>query len=40
MFTGGLSQKMKNNPKASLWFEKLSGLAFILMGIKIAFAKL
>ncbi|MDN6279785.1 MAG: LysE family translocator [Psychroflexus sp.] len=40
MFAGGLSQKMKNNPKASLWFDKFSGLAFILMGIKIAFAKL
>ena len=39
IFTSIFSQKIKNNPSAGVWLNKLSGLVFILMGIKIALTK-
>lgn len=36
-FAGTFSDKIKNNPSFSIWLNRLSGLAFILMGIKIIF---
>lgn len=39
IFASAFSKKLKNNPSAGLWLNKLSGLVFILMGIKIALTK-
>lgn len=36
VFASAFSQKIKNNPKTNLWLSKLSGLVFVVMGIKIA----
>lgn len=39
LFASVFSQKLKDSPKAGFWLNKLSGLVFILMGIKIALTK-
>ncbi|NIK92855.1 LysE family translocator [Mangrovimonas sp. CR14] len=39
LFASVFSQKLKSNPKSGRWLNKFSGLVFIVMGIKIAFAK-
>ncbi|PKD17643.1 lysine transporter LysE [Salegentibacter salinarum] len=39
VFASVFSQKIKNNPNAGLWLNKLSAFVFILMGIKIALNK-
>ncbi|MDN3594192.1 LysE family translocator [Zunongwangia endophytica] len=39
VFASVFSQKIKNNPNAGLWLNKLSGFVFILMGIKIALSE-
>lgn len=39
VFASVFSQKIKNNPNAGYWLNKLSGFVFILMGIKIALNK-
>lgn len=39
LFASVFSQKIKNNPSTGLWLKKLSGVVFILMGIKIALTK-
>ncbi|WP_452229342.1 LysE family translocator [Lacinutrix sp. MEBiC02404] len=36
LFASVFSEKIKNNPTTGIWINKLSGLAFILLGIKIA----
>ncbi|MBF8150090.1 LysE family translocator [Winogradskyella sp. F6397] len=40
LFASVFSQKLKSNPKSGRWLNKLSGLVFIVMGIKIALAKI
>ncbi|MTI31609.1 LysE family translocator [Xanthovirga aplysinae] len=35
-FSGLFSQKLKENPTFNKWFDKISGLAFIAFGVKIA----
>lgn len=39
LFAGVFSEKIKSNPNAEFWFNKLSGFVFIVMGIKIALTK-
>ncbi len=39
IFASVFSQKLKRNPKSGYWLNKLSGLVFIIMGIKIALSK-
>ncbi|MBF4986008.1 LysE family translocator [Nonlabens mediterrranea] len=39
IFASVFSQKLKSIPKSGRWINKLSGLVFIVMGIKIALAK-
>lgn len=36
IFASAFSQKFKNNPSAGFWLNKLSGVVFIVIGIKIA----
>jgi len=36
IFASAFSQKFKNNPSVGLWLNKLSGIVFIIIGIKIA----
>jgi len=36
IFASAFSQKFKNNPRAGFWLNKLSGIVFIVIGIKIA----
>lgn len=38
-FAAMFSAKFKENPKISVWVSKISGLIFILMGIKVALTK-
>lgn len=38
-FAAIFSQKFKENPKISIWISRLSGVIFILMGIKVAFTE-
>ncbi|WPU98923.1 LysE family translocator [Mucilaginibacter sp. cycad4] len=38
-FSGAFSSKIRSNPSISTWLNKFSAIAFILMGIKIAFTK-
>jgi RhtB (resistance to homoserine/threonine) family protein len=38
-FASTFSKKLVNNPQASKWINKLSGSAFILMGLKVALTK-
>lgn len=40
LFASVFSQKLKSNPKSGRWLNKLSGLVFIVMGIKIALTKI
>ncbi|QXP52511.1 LysE family translocator [Cellulophaga sp. HaHa_2_1] len=40
LFASVFSQKLKSNPKSGRWLSKLSGLVFIVMGIKIALTKI
>ncbi|WP_053975531.1 LysE family translocator [Mangrovimonas xylaniphaga] len=40
IFASVFSQKLKYSPKSGLWLNKLTGLVFIAMGIKIALAKI
>ncbi|APG64285.1 lysine transporter LysE [Tenacibaculum todarodis] len=40
LFASVFSQKLKSNLKSGCWLNKLSGLVFIVMGIKIALAKI
>lgn len=35
-FAGTFSMKFKENPKFNIWLNKISGLIFILMGLKVA----
>lgn len=35
-FASVFSQKIKNNPSSGVWLNKISGVVFIVMGIKIA----
>ncbi len=37
LFASAFSQNLKNNPQSSYWLNKLSGLVFIVMGMRIAF---
>lgn len=39
LFASVFSTKIINNPKIGLWLNKVSGLVFIVMGIKIALTK-
>ena len=39
LFAGVFSEKIKSNPNAGFWLNKLSGFVFIVMGIKIALTK-
>ena len=39
LFASVFSQKLKGNLKSGYWLNKLSGLVFIIMGIKIALTK-
>jgi len=36
IFASVFSEKIKNNPKAGIWINKCSGIAFIILGLKIA----
>ncbi|PZW42440.1 threonine/homoserine/homoserine lactone efflux protein [Mesonia algae] len=36
IFASAFSQKFENNPRAGFWLNKLSGIVFIVIGIKIA----
>lgn len=36
IFASAFSQKIKNNPRVGYWLYKLSGIVFIIIGIKIA----
>jgi len=38
LFASAFSQKIKNNPRVGYWLNKLSGIVFIIIGIKIALA--
>lgn len=38
IFASAFSQKIKNNPRVGYWLNKLSGIVFIIIGIKIALA--
>jgi threonine/homoserine/homoserine lactone efflux protein len=38
-FAGSFSAKLKTNPAIATWLNKVSGVTFVLMGIKIAFTK-
>jgi threonine/homoserine/homoserine lactone efflux protein len=38
-FAGSFSVKLKNSPFIGAWLNKFSAIAFVLMGIKIAFTK-
>jgi threonine/homoserine/homoserine lactone efflux protein len=38
-FAGSFSVKLKNSPFIGTWLNKFSAIAFVLMGIKIAFTK-
>lgn len=40
LFASVFSQKLKSNLKSGSWLNKLSGLVFIVMGIKIALSKI
>ncbi|MCQ0113000.1 LysE family translocator [Zhouia amylolytica] len=40
LFASVFSQKLRSIPKSGRWLNKLSGLIFIVMGIKIALAKI
>ncbi|WP_417881844.1 LysE family translocator [Xanthomarina gelatinilytica] len=40
MFSSRLSRKFINNPKIKIWFERITGLVFISLGIKLAISKL
>ncbi|TDT43845.1 threonine/homoserine/homoserine lactone efflux protein [Maribacter spongiicola] len=37
LFASGFSLKIKNNPNAGIWLNKIGAVVFILMGLKIAF---
>ncbi|WP_317173745.1 LysE family transporter [Mucilaginibacter rigui] len=39
LFVSFFSQKFISNPKAGNFLNKFSGVAFVLMGIKVAFSK-
>lgn len=36
IFASVFSEKIKNNPKAGIWINKCSGIAFIILGLNIA----
>lgn len=38
-FASNISVKLKNSSQTSVWLNKLSGLVFILMGLKMALSK-
>ncbi|WDZ98863.1 LysE family translocator [Mucilaginibacter sp. SJ] len=38
-FAGSLSSRIRSNPAISTWLNKFSAIAFMLMGIRIAFTK-
>jgi len=37
LFASGFSLKIKNNPNAGIWLNKIGAVVFILMGLKIVF---
>jgi threonine/homoserine/homoserine lactone efflux protein len=39
LFVSFFSEKFISNPKAGNWLNKFSGVAFVLMGLKVAFSK-
>ena len=39
LFASAFSKKLTNNPRANKWLNQFSGIAFILMGLKVAFTK-
>jgi threonine/homoserine/homoserine lactone efflux protein len=39
IFASALSKKLTDNPQAGNWINKFSGIAFILMGLKVALSK-
>lgn len=39
LFAGSFSHKLKDNPVIGTWLNKFSGVAFLLMGVKVALAK-
>ena len=39
VFAGSFSPKLNGNPVLSKWLNRFSAMAFILMGVKIAFTK-
>lgn len=38
-FAGTFSEKFKENPQFNIWLNKMSGVIFILMGLKVAFTE-